>query len=509
MKRILLFAVIAVLLSSCNKFLDELPDNRAELISDEKIAQMLVSAYPTELPTQMFEYASDNMRDCGTNFSVAKVDFDQMFRFEDVSAVDWDVPTRVWQVTYRCISSANQALASIEERGNPERLDGVRAEALLCRAYGHFILAKTFCIAYNPVSSDTDMGVPYATAAETTVKPHYDRGTVSELYAKIYADIEEALPHIVDNYRQPKYHFNRKAAYAFAANFNLFYGKWDKVVDYATIALGDDPKSIMRDWEAIKATSPRQTDRYYAYLNIEDPANFMFLSQRSQWGRYFDQGSNMRYCHNQTSVHQTIRQTFPCGYKDINGFSHSGGQGVYHISIDEIWEEDPLRPGTGQPHTVLVPFNSEETLMCRAEAYAMLGEYDKSALDLSIWYDFNFKSGNYNKDEISDWYSQERLYSIYEDMHSRFLTSNEDMKANLVRACLAIRRYFGVHLGVRWPDMKRHGIRLTRQIWKNASQYETLVVEPYSAMTANQLPADVMLAGMPGNPRENLIVANE
>jgi hypothetical protein len=34
-------------LSSCNDYLDKLPDERAELDSDLKITQLLVSAYPT------------------------------------------------------------------------------------------------------------------------------------------------------------------------------------------------------------------------------------------------------------------------------------------------------------------------------------------------------------------------------------------------------------------------------------------------------------------------------
>lgn len=503
MKKIIIFTGVALLLSSCNKFLDTLPDNRAELKTDEKIEQMLISAYPTELPTQIFELLSDNTGDNGTGKASQKLDFDQTFRFGIVTAQDWDTPNRVWQQCYRAISSANEAINAIEERGNPSHLMGVKAEALLCRAYGHFILAKTFCIAYNKETSATDPGLPYALKSETTVKPDYQRGTVKELYDRINADIEAALPNLVDKYAHPKYHFNGKAAHAFAANFNLFYGNWEKVVEYATIALGSNPSAVLRDWDNIRIVGgPVRVDRYYLYLNIEDPANFMLLSQRSTFGRYFT-GSNYRYTHNRTTTVNTIEQTFPFGRATtaLHAYSYTGGEPIIFVTMAEIWEESVLNPGTGQPHIVLVPFNSEETLMARAEAYAMLGEFNKSAQDLSYWYAKNGGAGNYSKEEISEYYNEARTNSMYEDMESRWLTSQNDMKANMVRACLAVRRCFGLHTGVRWPDMKRHGIRLTRRIWSNATDYKTLVVEPYSNITALQLPNDVLVAGLPGNPR--------
>ena len=57
----------AVLLSSvsCSKFLDELPDNRAELDTADKIYKLLVSAYADRTYVRMCELASDNVDDQG------------------------------------------------------------------------------------------------------------------------------------------------------------------------------------------------------------------------------------------------------------------------------------------------------------------------------------------------------------------------------------------------------------------------------------------------------------
>ena len=49
--KVVLLSAVAVLPLSCNKFLDEMPDNRTELDTPDKIAQILVSAYASALPT--------------------------------------------------------------------------------------------------------------------------------------------------------------------------------------------------------------------------------------------------------------------------------------------------------------------------------------------------------------------------------------------------------------------------------------------------------------------------
>lgn len=51
----LFIATLAIVGSSCNDFLDELPDNRTELNSEQKIAKMLVSAYPEGSANELFE----------------------------------------------------------------------------------------------------------------------------------------------------------------------------------------------------------------------------------------------------------------------------------------------------------------------------------------------------------------------------------------------------------------------------------------------------------------------
>ena len=67
-----------------------------------------------------------------------------------------------------------------------------RGEALVCRAYNHFVLANIFCNAYNTHASQ-ELGIPYMTKVETTVQPQYGRGTLQETYEKIEKDLLDGM----------------------------------------------------------------------------------------------------------------------------------------------------------------------------------------------------------------------------------------------------------------------------------------------------------------------------
>lgn len=429
--------------------------------------------------------------------------------YEDVTETDWDVPQRVWQQTYKAIASANQALAAIEDLGSPVETDGSKAEALLCRAFGHFILVNTFGIAYNPVSSTSDLGIPYIEAPETTVNPTYERGTVAEVYEKINRDIEEALPLVKDNFVQPAYHFNSKAAYAFAARFNLFYGKWDKVITYATRAIGENPTSQFRD--VVRQNSfPVVIDRTYAYIDKDVSANLLILPQRSLWGRVYNRAaSGARYGHARSKANGTFWQYFP--WNNIaNGLNsvYGSNQNVYYPKIQEIFEITNATAQTGQPHTVLVPFTVEETLMCRAEARLMQNDFAGAARDLNYWYAYNSPAGStFTVEQISDWYAVERERTPRPKMETRFAVT-EGTQENLLRAVLAVRRLLFVHTGERWLDIKRHGITVEHPVYTNTIDFETITLLPYEPRTAIQLPQDVTVGGLPPNPRDNGTVSS-
>ena len=64
----LLAGLLVAGLSSCNDFLDEQPDNRTIIDSEEKAIKMLVSAYADSQPWLFLEMASDNTDNHGANY---------------------------------------------------------------------------------------------------------------------------------------------------------------------------------------------------------------------------------------------------------------------------------------------------------------------------------------------------------------------------------------------------------------------------------------------------------
>ena len=80
---------------------------------------------------------------------------------------------------------------AIDDLGGPttNQLKASRGEALVCRAYAHFVLLNMFCLPYNP-NRPNDLGIPYMEQPETDLNPKYDRSTVVETYNKIVHVLE-------------------------------------------------------------------------------------------------------------------------------------------------------------------------------------------------------------------------------------------------------------------------------------------------------------------------------
>ncbi|MCR5241364.1 MAG: RagB/SusD family nutrient uptake outer membrane protein, partial [Prevotella sp.] len=278
---VLTLGLAALGLSSCNDYLDKLPDERAELNTEEKITQLLVSAYPTCTNNLLVEVLSDNVDDNGRAYSSPAI-VDQTYRFIDTTEEGNDSPYDIWGGYYRAVATVNEALQAVEAMGNPASLQGDVAEAKLIRAYSMFMLAQTFCMAWNPDKADEYLGLPYPLIPEQDLTAQYERGTLRQLYENINKDIEEALPHIADaaqKYTQPKYHFNVKAAYAFASRFNLYYMNYQKAIEYANMVLGSDPTAVMRNYDPYRELG--RDDFANLWIRSNDQANIMLLATYS------------------------------------------------------------------------------------------------------------------------------------------------------------------------------------------------------------------------------------
>ena len=145
----------------------------------------------------------------------------------------------------------------------------------------HPLIRTVPCSALSSSKYTCGLSLFLSSSPETSVNPQYSRGTVAEVYQNIAADLEEGLPLIDDNiYSRVKYHFNKKAAYAFAARFYLYYTQPDfsncqKVINYANIVLGTNASQYLRDWAALGALSPNKNIQPNAYVDADNRANLL------------------------------------------------------------------------------------------------------------------------------------------------------------------------------------------------------------------------------------------
>lgn len=427
------FSIVAgvalMTLSSCNDFLDKVPDTRVYLANVEQLRQLMVDGYMSTNIATTCELSSDNVVDnnapptlsTGMRYNLSAYDLSdvQLFAWDDVNmSNDNDTPSGIWSGCYGAIASCNAVLQRVEEfetngadengelsASDKEKLSAVKGEALVSRAFHHWMLAQVFCMPYGTDQQNAEYkGLPYITKPETTVNPQYDRGNLADFYKMIEKDLLEGLP-LINNliYEVPKYHFNKQAANAFAARFYLFQRKYNLAVHFANEAFqGNDPATLLNDiW--------RQDDFYYISdigryaTSIERPGNWLLVSNYSTWWRRFV--SSGRFACNGVAKRGTVQGPGPswedCKYTNsrtgekfsmnpsFNGYCGTAGgadYGTYYAgNCFEQFEYTDKLAGIGYCHEIRAEFTAEETLLVRAEAYIMMNELEKGFADLHTW----------------------------------------------------------------------------------------------------------------------------
>lgn len=524
---IALCAIVLSSFSSCKKYLDVLPDNRAELNTTEKIAKMLVSAYPQSSYVLATELSSDNVDDYGDANPYTDRFSEQLFNWKEVTETNNDGIDGFWGACYSAIASANAALGAIEAQGNPASLSAQRGEALVARAYSHFLLVNVFAQHYSPTKSATDLGVKYMTTSETTLNPKYTRNTVAEVYDFMIKDIEEGIPLINDasysNANVAKYHFNRSAANAFAARLYLFRGKdaedWKKAVSYATAAFNNAPTAYLRDWAYIAAFSANFANTTREYNSSTLKSNFLVSTPASSIGLNFgNYYTGSRYSHgayiakNETITTQRTPQgtyTTAPGYR-VRSYTYSGANLdkvlLPHASY-QFEYTDPVA-GIGYSHGVSTSITCEEALLTRAEANIQLKNYSAALADMNMFVSNTVTASNpLTETSVNAWangyaYSTAAASTPKKKFNAEF-PIEAGTQENMLHAVLYYRRIETLHLGMRWFDVKRYGIEITRRTIVAGAvgpvSTNTLVVR--DNRRALQLPQDVISAGLTPNPR--------
>lgn len=517
----LILGASAVTFTACDDFLDTMPDNRTTLDNDDKIEKMLTSAYPDHDYSTVLELISDNCDDFGDRCPSPGRWYDNTFKWNDEMESDNSSAKNIWETSYNGIAVTNEVLDAIGEPSS-EKQRMYRSEALLCRAYHHFILASVFCQAWTQ-NAEKAPGLPYMDHSETQLAPKYERGNLKDFYEKIQVDLEEGLKNVSDSYYSvPKYHFNVRAAYAFATRFYLFTEQWEKAIEAANKCLGSTPASLLRDWATMGAMTQNQDAIADAYIDASAPCNFLLITGYSSLGLIFGQYAFCgRYNH---GAPVALNETTSCN--NIYGGPRMLRQSVIHVpngSFDKyfFWkmpykfEYTDLVAGIGYRHSVIPIFTADETLLNRAEAYVMTKQYDLAAADLTMWMKAITTSSMtltpenitsfYNAAEYSYKNKEKPLGTIKKHLNPAFAIDAEGSVQECMLQCvLGFRRIETLAQGNRWWDIKRYGIEIPRRLLDASfgieKAYDWLTVD--DPRRAIQIPQDVRDAGLDANPRK-------
>ena len=534
----LLSSALAVVFTACDDKLDEVPDNRTEIDTPEKVRKLLTSGYPLATPAVICELSGDNLVDdnvvVNATHNDAYYDFhEEVYQWKDIknySIGSDDTPYQVWEQYYQGISVCNHAIEAMREMSaNPAtdpNLSYSWGEAHVLRAYLHFILVNIFAESYkNETLSAQDRGIPYVTATEDVVHVDYSTSSflhnVKETYDLIEKDLLEGVELINDSkYEVPAYHFNKNAAYAFATRFYLFKRNYQKCLEYADKALGSNPSSMLRKWGSINKNTIAAAVNDY---NDEKAAcNYLIQSTYSlQWrmlrgsARFaVNTGTKFKSNGKQWTVPSTLDITMwgkgpnwtsiPIPAFSSRVYINGYGQqyGCWLFRLYEYFEYTDKIAGIGYVHMLYHPFTAEETLLCRAEAKLYLGDRDGAIKDLDYWTTSYLVNKTLTLDDIKSYYNRSKSENIYvselhpQEMGFEKVLKDEDLA--VLDCVLHFRRIETIHEGDRWFDIKRYGIKVYHH-YRGAREDEihTDSLTFSDPRRVIQLPQNVLDAGYP------------
>lgn len=489
MKKIYLIlpAIVTMLsLGGCKKFLETAPDQRTKLNTPEKVAEILVSAYTKADYITFCEAASDNSEDKGINAGDIDPRNQDAYLWKVIENKDSGSPINFWNESYTAIAASNAALEAIDQAPDQSAYSPYKGEALVARAYAHFMLVVLFSKAYDAAGSNDSPGIPYVTKPENVVFGQYSRGTVASTYAAIEKDLLAGLPLIKDNaYKITKYHFNLAAANAFAARFFLFKKEYNKVVSYANAAIPNNNfLANIRPWNT----------RYFAYSANEfriaftqatENSNLLITEAPSLWARnqaFYRYGTGLTL--NSAGQQPNVTGTNFSAEKVL-----SYGVPKYTMyKFLELFIRTSPNATIGFAYTISPQFTTDELLMNRAEAYANLGMNTEALADLNTF--ASTRITNYNTSTHG--VTLAKVAAFY---------NTSDPKVGLIASALDFKRFEFKEEGLRWLDIVRLGLTVKHNIKQidNTSTFDTL--GPDDLRRQFQLPSEVTLSGIQLNPR--------
>lgn len=490
--------VLGIVLGSCNSFLDEIPDNRVELNTLDKAAQLLTNGYSIASPAFTDWMTDDVQYTLGTTIRPSQLEIYLWEEVDNGGPNEVDTPDFFWFETYRAIGHANEVLAILEElpiTNEEDRLkkDALEGEAKLIRAYGHFMLVSMFAEPYSESSAGGDPGVPYVKDPETTFIQQYERESVRKVYREIEDDLLDGLDLINDNFflNSGKYHFTRNAALAFASRYYLYKLEIRESLKYANELLGASPSAFVRDMTSTIFLQSKSSITGYPqlYSSPSQAANLLLMRKIS-----LVQRTDFSFAASNDFYSALFGQSPLPGATDerenpafVKGLDLNGDRGLFPVRYESLFERNSLNSNVGTPYHIGLMFRGEEVLFNRIECNMYLNNIQEAVDDLNVLFAKRYSGGN---SEVS-----------IEDLRT-FIGVDDDPTFSdqlvLFNVLIIEKRKEFIAQGMRWFDMKRWGLDIVHDL-PDGSLISLEFGDPRWAL---QIPnSAIEVGGLEPNPR--------
>lgn len=288
--RYITILLVALLFSSCNKFLDIRPTGMIIARTGEDYRALLTDKYSL-VPSDR------SLTDLRTND--IKIDFSKSTNSSDYKKWYFDLWTWTdfnrdelskyfdWQGYYEISYIANYIIEhknEIEEASAAE-INQLVGESYMLRAYMHFLLVNLYAPAYTKCNPTTTKGIPLQLRAD--IRDVLRCSSVAQVYSQIMQDIDAAEGYMTKEKWEKgyTYRFSKITANALRARVALYMGNWQLAFDEAQKVIAKYPdledlntSTVMpNDYESVESILALEKEVVDFPIN-NDKKGFVWLS---------------------------------------------------------------------------------------------------------------------------------------------------------------------------------------------------------------------------------------
>ena len=248
--------VLAVAFQSCEKYLEEMPQNKLKPSTTADYNELLNNGYINAQIMPYLDVLSDDVEmlpeNQVTGGATLNMSNEMMGAYMWRNAHEESMPGNdiAFEKLYQSIFYANVVLDGISDALGvvldgeiiQRTRDNIKGEAYALRAYSYFYLVNLYAKYYDPKSGDVDAGVPLTLTAGAEDKA-YTRHSLKEVYELIAADLEKAVTLMEKNPipKDEKLKFTAISAQALLARVYLYMHRWDEAIAHAKAVIAKNP----------------------------------------------------------------------------------------------------------------------------------------------------------------------------------------------------------------------------------------------------------------------------